>query len=61
MRTIILLFFMGTLAGCMSVSNVTYVWMSHSDNSTLVCDGGSQAKPIDVGRGLTATVPLAGM
>lgn len=44
-------------SGCMSIQNTVYIYVNDS-NATITSDGGSQAKPIDIGRGLK--IPLGG-
>ena len=47
------------LTGCQSITITNYLTVNDS-NSTKITVSTDQAKPFDVNRGLTATVPLAG-
>ena len=46
-------------AGCQSVRNATTIYVSESSTATITSDGGSASKPVDVARGLKATLPVS--
>lgn len=46
--------------GCQSTKNYTYIMILDSNGTTVRADGGSNAKPIEVAREATATIPAAG-
>lgn len=47
--------------GCQTTRNVTYIYVYDHSTATVRADGGSNAKPIEVAREATATVPLGGL
>jgi hypothetical protein len=47
------------LCSCQSVKNVTNIYVQDHSSATITSDGGSNAKPIDVARGLSAEIPAS--
>ena len=58
-RLILTLALLLLLAACQSTRNITNIYV-YDGIAEITCDSGSNAKPItsDIGRGLTASVPL---